>query len=145
MDSRVRNRLYVAVACLALQGGVSFGPALIPAGIVAPAEHKLEVVIVHEATGTASKLESLYRDLRTGDAFKSYTASKGHVLRIYDKDVRDENGDLVVPEADYAGKSLPVVICYDQKTGKVVSATPLPRDGTATVETVTQIVRSAGG
>ncbi len=137
-----RNRWFICVIALLLQGAIRVAPVIVPGVVPSFVDHKLDIVIAQESGQQNDKIGALFVALR-GSAFSDYCKSKGHTLDILDKDVTDENGKKIVADADIAGKTLPVVLCYDKASHKLLAAVPITAG--ASVDTVMQVVKGAGG
>lgn len=104
-------------------------------------EKPIHATVVHETANDTHPLGLLWTALRTGDS-KTYWSSEGRYLDIFDKDTKDESGNLRVKAADFSSVTLPAILIYS-KSGKLVYSESIKP--TAKAADITAIARGHGG
>lgn len=134
MKMRPINQALCGLAILAV--AIQFRPGL----IVARSDAK-HVVIVEESSERTAKQAMVYVTLQQGAEAKR-RAAKGCVLEIIDRDDTDESGNRVIPPSDYEGLTLPAIVFYSKRDGKLLYRQSLGREFTA--EAVVRICKGHG-
>ena len=111
-----------------------------PVVVVPPVAGKRLLVIVQETQQTTPELANLVNRLRGGDSSK-YLSSKGHSLKVLDKDQLNQAAELSPDAAKWRDKvtqPLPSLLIVDQSTFAVLSAGSLPPSDQAVIELLKQ-------
>lgn len=124
MRMKISNQALLAVGLVAIALHLRPDPPALGGGGV---KH---VVIVEETADKRAKHALAYVPLQD-DAELQRRAAKGVVLDILDKDTKNENGTLVVPPADIEGLTLPAILFYAKRNGKLLYRESLGEQFTA--------------
>lgn len=128
------NQACLALAVIAV--ALRFHPGQLGGG-----PQSKHVVIVEESSERTPKQAMAFVAIQNGDEAKR-RAAKGVTLEIVDRDDADEHGTKTINPDDYKGMTLPAIVFYSKRSGKVLYREALGKECTA--DSITAICKRHG-